>query len=118
MRQKGRPMSKRLAWLPLAAALLAVWACGTHPTEDPLPAPAAPDTDLQGPDLFAEVNAASGIHITYRNGEDTSPHLAILESLGGGIALIDYDGDGLLDVFVPGGGYFDGPDKKQIKGHP
>ena len=34
-------------------------------------------------------------------------HLAILESLGGGVALIDYDGDGLLDVFVTGGGYFD-----------
>jgi hypothetical protein len=34
------------------------------------------------------------------------------------VALLDYDGDGLLDVFVTGGGYFAGPDKKQIKGHP
>src|SRR5206468_8704127 len=25
---------------------------------------------------------------------------------------------GLLDVFLPGGGYFAGPDRKQIKGHP
>ena len=30
-----------------------------------------------------------------------------------GVALA---GDGLLDIFVTGGGYFDGPDKKQIKG--
>src|SRR5207245_4904231 len=69
--------------------------------------------------LFEDVTKASGIAFTYRNGEDiTPPHLSILESLGGGVALIDYDGDGLLDVFIPGGGYFDGPDKKQIKGHP
>src|SRR5437868_14992922 len=112
-------MNKRLAWLLLGVALLAAGACSTQPNGDAPPAAAtATDPDLQGPDLFEEVTAASGIHITYRNGEETSPHLAILESLGGGIALIDYDGDGLLDVFVPGGGYFDGPDKKQIKGSP
>ena len=44
--------------------------------------------------------------------------MAIIESLGGGIALIDYDGDGRLDVFVPGGGYYTGPDGKTITGRP
>jgi hypothetical protein len=63
------------------------------------------------------MTAASGLAFTYRNGEEAD-HYAILESLGGGVALIDYDRDGLLDVFLPGGGYFDGPDKKTIKGHP
>src|SRR5262249_25254179 len=53
---------------------------------------------------------------THRNGEEAG-HLAILESLGGGIALIDYDGDGLLDIFIPGGGVA-GKDKKEIVGHP
>jgi enediyne biosynthesis protein E4 len=112
-------MTRRLAWLLLSAALLAGWACGPQPTEEaPPPGEAAPDPELQGPDLFAEVAGPAGLRFTYRNGEETSPHLAILESLGGGAALIDYDGDGLLDVFLPGGGYFDGPGKEQIKGHP
>ena len=26
---------------------------------------------------------------------------------GGGVVLIDFDGDGLLDIFVPGGGHYD-----------
>jgi hypothetical protein len=64
---------------------------------------------------FRDVTADSGIHFICRNGEEAD-RLTILESLGCGVALIDYDGDGLLDVFLVGGGYFDGPDKKTIRG--
>jgi hypothetical protein len=108
-----------VTWLLLGGALLAGWACGSRPdTVDPT-ALEQPDPDLEGPDLFQDVTASSGIRFTYRNGEEVKPpHLAILESLGGGVGLIDYDGDGLLDIFIPGGGYFDGPNKQQIKGHP
>jgi hypothetical protein len=45
-------------------------------------------------------------------------HLAILESLGGGAALIDYDGDGLLDIFLPGGGTYVGDNRREIVGRP
>jgi len=101
----------------LAAGLIALAAgCGPKPNQATTTAP-APDPDLVGPNLFQDVTAASGIDFAYRNGEEAG-HLAILESLGGGVALIDYDGDGLLDVYIPGGGYYDGPDKKEIKGHP
>jgi hypothetical protein len=68
-------------------------------------------------DLFRDMTTESGVNLTYHNGQEAG-HYAILESLGGGVGLIDYDGDGLLDIFIPGGGYYDGPDKKVLKGHP
>jgi hypothetical protein len=70
------------------------------------------------PALFEEITPSSGIDFTYRNGEDTADHLSILESLGGGVGLIDYDADGLLDVFLVGGGVFAGQDSKEIQGLP
>jgi hypothetical protein len=96
-------------------SLLAVGACRwTNNNETTL----GDDPDEEtGPPLFRDVTDQSGVKFTYRNGEEAQ-HLAILESLGGGIAVFDFDGDGLLDVFIPGGGYYDGPKKQDIKGHP
>jgi hypothetical protein len=85
----------------------------TSTTNEP---PIAGPVDL-GPDWFKDVTEGSGISFTYRNGEEAG-RVAILETLGGGAALLDYDGDGRLDVFVTGGGYFHGPDGGQLKGHP
>ncbi|MBX9583806.1 MAG: CRTAC1 family protein [Gemmataceae bacterium] len=88
----------------LLAALLAAGCGGSaapQTTPEKLPAEEPP----AGPGYFEDVTAASGIDFAYRNGEEAD-HYAILESLGGGAALIDYDGDGRLDVFLPGGGHF------------
>lgn len=84
--------------------LLAVAACSNAPsTRMPSTASAGPSE----PDLFRDVSASSGITFTYRNGEQAG-HYAILETLGGGVGLLDYDGDGRLDIFFPGGGGFEG----------
>lgn len=65
-----------------------------------------------GPPLFEDITNSCGLSFTYRNGEEAN-HLSILESLGGGVGLIDFDGDGLLDVFLPGGGGY-GPNKEIV----
>src|SRR4051794_34858675 len=104
------PNLKRLrTWLVLAAVLLgAVSAAAAWFRFGVRPPPSPPDGDahcLAGPPLFQDVTQAAGVDFTYRNGEEID-HYAILETLGGGVALLDYDGDGLLDVFLTGGGYF------------
>jgi hypothetical protein len=83
----------------LGICLLALVGCGAR---------VEPAAD-QPPGIFEDLTTQSGVNFTYRNGEEAG-HLAILESLGGGVALIDYDGNGLLDLFFPGGGSFDRTD--------
>src|SRR5262245_12919871 len=74
--------------------------------------------DRQNEELwFRDVTQESGIDFVCRNGEEADL-LTILESLGSGVALIDYDGDGLLDIFLTGGGFFEGSDRKIIHGAP
>ncbi len=85
-------------------------AAPTHAEENP------PDADAHGPPFFREIKD-SGIDFSYTNGEKEGEYV-ILQIVGGGVGLIDYDGDGLLDVFVPGGGGFAGPDGKAIVGRP
>ncbi len=111
--------SRHVRWLALLSATVAgiaalVVAC-TPNTPSTAPAPAGqPEEEPAGAAPFIDQTGASGINFTYRNGEEAG-HFAIIESLGGGIALFDYDGDGLLDVFLPGGGTYDG---KKVLGHP
>ncbi len=108
-----------LRWLSaavLACLLLTAAACNSKPEE--AAAPAVTPEEPAGPPLFQDITAESGLHFTYRNGEDTANNLSILESLGGGVALLDYDGDGLLDVFLTGGGVYAGADGKDIVGLP
>jgi hypothetical protein len=104
----------------LSAAAGAIWWLAARPRggDDVPPGPPAdPPIASAGPAWFRDMTAGSGIDFTYRNGEEAD-QFTLLESLGGGVALLDYDGDGRLDVFLTGGGTFDGPDRKQIKGHP
>ena len=67
-------------------------------------------------DWFEDITASSGINFRYENGQ-ASAHYFILESLGGGAAILDYDRDGNVDVVVNGGGTISGT-PVEIKGLP
>jgi hypothetical protein len=106
---------RRRAWL-LAAPAIALAAFGAvlaGCSRKSVPSTPA-DADPPGSSFFQDVTDSSGVRMEYRNGEEAGQY-AILETLGGGVGLIDYDGDGLLDIFFPGGGSFDG---QRIRGRP
>jgi hypothetical protein len=82
--------------------------CGGPPAEPP-PVPSAPAvTDPPSTRrVFSEEADARGLVFTSVNGQQRG-HLTILESLGAGVALIDYDADGDDDIVAVGGGDFTG----------
>ncbi len=55
--------------------------------------------------ILTNISSDCGLHFTYRNGQDAGA-LSIVESLGGGVGIADFDRDGWQDVFCPGGGGF------------
>ena len=55
---------------------------------------------------FSEITAETGIAAIYHNGEEAK-FRSIVESLGGGVAILDFDRDGQLDLYFPQGGTLD-----------
>jgi enediyne biosynthesis protein E4 len=97
-----------------ACLLAALAGACNNSSPPPPPGTGSAEAESAGPYIFRDVTADSGLQAVFHNGEEAGRY-TILEALGGGVALIDYDGDGLLDVFVTGGGTFEGD---QICGHP
>ena len=59
-------------------------------------------------DWFEDLTARSGIEFAFRDGNEAALY-TMLEQIGGGGAMFDYDGDGDLDLFLNGGGSFSEP---------
>jgi hypothetical protein len=89
-----RPVSAATALL----ALLAVGGCGERP---PPPEPAGP-SETPVVEAFTERAAAAGLDFSHRSGARGEHYFP--EIMGAGVALIDYDGDGDLDVYAIQGG--------------
>jgi enediyne biosynthesis protein E4 len=112
-------LRRHIVWLPmLLAGSLA--GCGSDPPAPKKSAavkrPAATVGKAEAPIAtrmrFTDVTDAAGVRFEYRDGSEAG-HYSILESLGGGAALFDFDGDGTLDLFLPGGGAFPGGEAVQ-----
>ncbi len=98
----------------LGPALLACGCSGAEPDLEPTSAPAttkaAPPVEARRPDpaeangpapAFRDVAALAGIRDPYFSG--ARGQFRLVETMGSGIGLIDYDADGLLDLFVAQG---------------
>ncbi len=77
----------------LGAALVALLALAARRDAAGVPAPSAV--------TFTDVTEASGIAFRHENSPTTQKYL--IETMGGGVAVLDYDGDGWLDVFFTNG---------------
>lgn len=116
-------------WRNMAATCCALLAMGSGGCRDARPPvdrtnPSTTQTSLASPESstlastairFEEAAAERGLQFTYRNDEEQG-RFAIIESMGGGVGLLDFDRDGRLDIWLPGGGRYSGP--RQLSGHP
>src|SRR5438270_3297096 len=67
------------------------------------PLGASPVPDVQ----FTDVTQAFGIDYQHENSATSNKYL--IETMGGGVALLDYDNDGRLDIFFTNGAKIDDP---------
>ena len=112
---------RRRDFAPLAMLMIAFVAsghcgCGGRNSTTSSPATiAAPRASETDPFRMSDRTAASGVHFTYHNDRDAGLY-TIVEGLGGGVGLFDFDNDGRHDIFFAGGGRFG--DEKQPSGLP
>jgi hypothetical protein len=60
-----------------------------------------------GPGVFTDVTAAAGLSTALNVSGSSADKQFLLEEMGGGVALFDYDHDGWLDIFLVNGSSFD-----------
>ena len=60
-----------------------------------------------GPGVFTDVTAAAGLSKALNVSGSPADKQFLLEEMGGGVALFDYDNDGWLDIFLVNGSSFD-----------
>ena len=79
-----------------AAVLMVATACADQAISPPSPAPAPTAEATAEPDgpLFADVTEAAGL--IFRHHED----LTEMQPVGGGVVVLDYNGDGLHDAYL------------------
>jgi tetratricopeptide (TPR) repeat protein len=67
------------------------------------PAPKSAKTSVK----FVEAQDRAGLHFRFRN--SATPNKYLIETMGGGVAILDYDNDGWPDVFFVNGAHLKNP---------
>lgn len=68
---------------------------------------AAHAQDKSGMPTFLDVTVSAGVGFRHHSSKTSQKYL--IETMGAGVALLDYDGDGFLDVFFVNGAALDDP---------
>ena len=95
--------------LPRALALSAVifsTLCFAQNAAKPEKSPPVPDV----PGHFVDITKKSGVHFQYQPSHTSRKYL--IETMGAGVALFDYDNDGRLDIFLVNGAPLQDPTPK------
>jgi len=77
---------------------------------DPTRRPAPPAPQAPSPVTFADITAQADI--TFKHVASPTSQKYLMESMGGGVALFDYDNDGRLDLYFTNGARLEDPMKK------
>ena len=103
-------MSRDQLFFTLAVPLcFAVWIVGCSRSSKSTDAPSfssagnSPSPPSESSMRFEDVTSSLELNHQYRNGEESN-QFAYIESIGGGLAVFDFDRDGFQDLFFPGGG--------------
>ena len=114
-----KPIGHRMSWLLAVVGLLPGCDQRPRPAGAPVPLSTAGSSATTSAEIsrcrFEDLGARFVKPAAYHNGREAKRY-AILESLGGGGAIWDYDGDGRPDVSLPGGGEFEG--ESSLRGWP
>ncbi len=84
-------------WIIIAISVIGMISCSETPNSQQ----ATDNNKTIKPIHFTDITEESGIDMIWTSGN--TPSTQIVEVKGGGVALIDYDNDGDLDVFIPNG---------------
>jgi hypothetical protein len=115
-----------LCGLVFAMSLLPLYGCGTQPSnelssdqrsrqESTQTTSAQPSNALINSGIRVDWLKGALADCAYRNGSELQHHF-LPETTGGGIAIIDYDRDGRMDIAAAGGG-FPVPSERAMKGY-